>query len=357
MRHRPAGVDRGHRRPSARAREIGVSCAEDTDSVGPRLHRFADSLVAVRPKLPGLILYVRDGASGRRWRIASGWSDTVRRVRLDPNQPLRIASNTETYVAAAMLRLVERGTLTLSNPLSRHLPAHLNAMLVADGYPTDRMTIEQVFSHRSGLDEHPAIASCAAVADRATEGLHQRHQYDEVGRPHRGPLSLDQHARGHQDNPDGSERKRGPASPDPLPQDCRHHQRNDPFERSHRSALSLDVGAGRRGLARRHHRLVARVDDLAALDLDPAVPNHDVHLGDVVEALVGVAVQDQHIGELADLEGPELVSHVEHLGIDPGGNAEHLGHGIANPDEVPHLFVVGPREVPEPVDHQIGADA
>lgn len=134
------------------------------DSVGQRLQHFADSLVAARQKLPGLIVYVKDGRSGRQWRIASGWSDTVRRVRLDPSQPLRIASNTKTYVAAAVLRLVERGTLELSDPLSRHLPADLNAMLVGDGYATDRMTIEQVLSHRSGLNEHTAVPSYVPVA-------------------------------------------------------------------------------------------------------------------------------------------------------------------------------------------------
>ncbi len=143
---------------------ITAAQAAQPDSVGPRLQHFADSVVAARPKLPGLIVYVKDGSSGRRWRIASGWSDTARRVRLDPGQPLRIASNTKTYVAAALLRLVERGTLKLSDPLSRHLPAHLNAMLVGGGYATDQITIEQVLSHRSGMNEHPAVPSYPTVA-------------------------------------------------------------------------------------------------------------------------------------------------------------------------------------------------
>lgn len=133
------------------------------DSIGPRLQRFADSVREARPKIPGVIVYVKDGNSGRVWRIASGWSDTAQRVRLDPSQPLRIASNTKTYVAAALLRLVERGTLKLSDPLSRHLPAHLNAMLVRGGYATDQITIEQVLSHRSGMNEHPAVPSYSTV--------------------------------------------------------------------------------------------------------------------------------------------------------------------------------------------------
>lgn len=134
------------------------------DSVGPRLQRYADSLVAARPRLPGVIVVVKDAATGRRWQVAAGWSDTARRVRLDPAQPLRIASNTKTYVATAILRLVEQGRLALSDPFSRHLPPDLNALLVKDGYRTDQITIEQVLSHRAGLDEHPAVPSYGAVA-------------------------------------------------------------------------------------------------------------------------------------------------------------------------------------------------
>jgi D-alanyl-D-alanine carboxypeptidase len=136
------------------------------DSIGPKLQRFADSMVAARPKLPGFLIYVRDGSSDRSWRIAAGWSDTARKVRLDPDQPLRIASNTKTYTSAAILRLMEQGKLALSDPLARHLPAHLNAMLVGDGYATDRITIEQVLSHRAGLDEHPSVPSYVTLALR-----------------------------------------------------------------------------------------------------------------------------------------------------------------------------------------------
>ena len=78
------------------------------DSVEARLQRFADSIVAARPRLPGLLIFAKDGGSGRTWRIGSGWSDTAARIRVDPNQPLRIASNTKTYTAAAMLQAWEK---------------------------------------------------------------------------------------------------------------------------------------------------------------------------------------------------------------------------------------------------------
>ena len=66
-------------------------------------------------------------------------------------------------MAAALLRLVEVGKVALSDPLSKHLPAHLNALLTGDGYRTDQITIEHVMSHRAGLDEHPAVPSYATL--------------------------------------------------------------------------------------------------------------------------------------------------------------------------------------------------
>ena len=132
------------------------------DSVAPALQRLADSLVAARPRLPGLVIAVQSRTHARGWSVAAGLSDSARRVPLRPDQPVRIASNTKTYVAAALLRLVEQGRLALGDPLSRHLPAPLNQLLRRDGYDTDAITIEQVLSHRAGFNEHPAVPSYVA---------------------------------------------------------------------------------------------------------------------------------------------------------------------------------------------------
>lgn len=75
---------------------------------------------------------------------------------------MRIASNTKTYVAAALLRLVERGRISLADPLSKHVPAAFDSVLRRDGYNTDVITIEQVMSHRAGFAEHPAVPSYVA---------------------------------------------------------------------------------------------------------------------------------------------------------------------------------------------------
>lgn len=132
------------------------------DAIASELQRLADSLVTARPRLPGLVIAVRSQELSRTWSVAAGLSDSARKIPLRPEQPMRIASNTKTYVAAALLRLVEEQRLALSDPLGKHLPAHLDQLLRRDGYDTDVITIEQVLSHRAGLNEHPAVASYAA---------------------------------------------------------------------------------------------------------------------------------------------------------------------------------------------------
>ena len=132
------------------------------DSMQSRLQRIADSVVAARPRMPGIIIAVEQLAAGKRWSVAAGLADTARRIPLTPEQPVRLASNTKTYTAAAVLRLVEMGRVTLADPLATHLPPDVDSLLRRDGYATDRITIEHVLTHRAGFNEHPAVRSYVA---------------------------------------------------------------------------------------------------------------------------------------------------------------------------------------------------
>jgi D-alanyl-D-alanine carboxypeptidase len=133
-----------------------------SDSVAPKLQSLADSIVRARPRLPGVLLYVESTRLNRKWAIASGQSDTARDRPMQIDQPVRIASNTKTYTASAILRLVEKGTIALNDPIAKHLPANLVAELERDGIPTKVITVEQVLSHRAGLNEHPSVPSYIA---------------------------------------------------------------------------------------------------------------------------------------------------------------------------------------------------
>jgi D-alanyl-D-alanine carboxypeptidase len=132
---------------------------QSSDSTGLRLQAIADSVVRARPRMPGILLHVESTHLNRRWSVAAGQSDTARDVPLRVDQPFRIASVTKTYTAAAVLRLVERGVIALSDPIGKHLPREFIAELERDNYRTDSITIEHLLSHRGGLDEHTAVRS------------------------------------------------------------------------------------------------------------------------------------------------------------------------------------------------------
>ncbi|MFH0946919.1 MAG: serine hydrolase domain-containing protein, partial [Planctomycetota bacterium] len=82
---------------------------------------------------------------------------TVAKDSVEPltaRHTFRTASNTKTYVAAAMLRLIEMGRLRLDDPLSALLPEERASLLKGDGYDLDAMTLRMVLSHTSGLGDH-----------------------------------------------------------------------------------------------------------------------------------------------------------------------------------------------------------
>jgi D-alanyl-D-alanine carboxypeptidase len=129
-----------------------------------RLQAIVDSVVRVRPRMPGVLLHVESTRLATKWTVAAGRSDTARNTPLRTNQPFRIASVTKTYTAAAILRLVERGVIALHDPISKHLPPEFITELERDNYRTDSITVEQLLSHRAGLDEHTAVPSYISLS-------------------------------------------------------------------------------------------------------------------------------------------------------------------------------------------------
>lgn len=63
-----------------------------------------------------------------------------------------IASVTKTFTAAAIVILEQQGKLKLSDPLNKYIPDFLNG---------DRITIEQMLSHRSGLPDYYSLPEYA----------------------------------------------------------------------------------------------------------------------------------------------------------------------------------------------------
>lgn len=118
------------------------------------LHDILAEFLAENEVAPGVIAHVECPSLDLKW---SGTAGTVAHGLTEPltaRHTFRIASNTKTYTAAAVLRLVEQGRLNLDDSLAMHLPADQRDLLGSDGYDLDAITIRQVLSHTSGLCEH-----------------------------------------------------------------------------------------------------------------------------------------------------------------------------------------------------------
>ncbi len=102
-------------------------------------------------QLPGAILRVDAPALGLIWTDAVGTSDLSTGEPLRPDQTLRIASITKSFIAAAILRLVEDGHFTLDAPVGNHLRADTVSVLQKGGYNTQAIKIWSLLQHTSGL--------------------------------------------------------------------------------------------------------------------------------------------------------------------------------------------------------------
>lgn len=139
-----------------------VDPADAADLAG-RIEAEVARFLAENPQAPGVSVTVLCPPLGLDLDVAMGTVTQDGPEPLTPRHTYRIASNTKTYVAAAVLRLVEQGRLDLDDTLADHLPPAFRELLEADGYATDRMTLGQVLAHTSGLAEHPGDDRYAAA--------------------------------------------------------------------------------------------------------------------------------------------------------------------------------------------------
>jgi len=142
-----AGDEHGavRRPPPARGRRAALHAA---------LQRTLADTVAATPRFPGMLLRVDAPRLSLSWGGAAGLADRATGRPLAPGDEVRIASVTKTFAAAAVLRLVERGRLSLDAPIARYLPTAYTALLMGGGYRPDRITVRQLLRHTGGLADY-----------------------------------------------------------------------------------------------------------------------------------------------------------------------------------------------------------
>ena len=73
---------------------------------------------------------------------------------LGPDTPVRVASNTKTFVAATVLRLWEQGRIDLDAAIGPLMSPRLDELMRNGGYDTARITVRHLLSHSAGIYDH-----------------------------------------------------------------------------------------------------------------------------------------------------------------------------------------------------------
>lgn len=138
---------------------IAMSCSRQPepavdDDPAAELQALIESVVSEDRGIHGAALAVVQPSTGFVWEGAAGFADPENRTLMTPANPVRIASNTKTYVAATVLRLAESGRIDLDTAVADHLPAEFVELLESDGYDPAAITVRHLLTHTGGLFDH-----------------------------------------------------------------------------------------------------------------------------------------------------------------------------------------------------------
>lgn len=126
------------------------------DELGERLQAILDDVVEGDEAIPSAALHVEIPRIGFSWEGAAGFADPEHKTNLTPQNPIRIASNTKTFVAVAVLRLYEQGQINLDGPIEKYLSADSVQILRNGGYDPEAITVRHLLTHTSGLYDYTA---------------------------------------------------------------------------------------------------------------------------------------------------------------------------------------------------------
>ena len=147
-----------------------------------------DSIYEKNKDAVGIIVHVEAPKQNISWSYAKGVSDIKTNEVLNHQQPVLIASNTKPYVAAAILKIKKKDQVTINQSIKNLLSKKTSQLLEKDGYDLNTITIKNLLSHTSGIQDY--------VDDAYFELVNQRPQYKwtkaeqikramEIGSPHK----------------------------------------------------------------------------------------------------------------------------------------------------------------------------
>jgi D-alanyl-D-alanine carboxypeptidase len=139
--------------------------------VRERLQGLVDADVAAWPTMPGRLLHVL--TPDVDVEVSAGVADLATGEPLVPGARFRIASVTKSFVAAATLRLVEDGRLSLDDTAATLLAGPYDELLRDGGYDTSAITLRHLLTHTSGLYDFASDAYDASIPGGFTATCHE----------------------------------------------------------------------------------------------------------------------------------------------------------------------------------------
>ncbi len=149
---------------------LALASESSSDAAREAVHLDHERLDAIRPALEAEVAHgVRAGfvagvasRSGETFVTVAGLADRKDAVPMAPNTRFRIASMTKPIITAAIMQLVDRGVIALSDPVSRYVPAYADARVATaeepDGSgviptraPARPITIHDLLTHTAGI--------------------------------------------------------------------------------------------------------------------------------------------------------------------------------------------------------------
>ena len=123
-----------------------------------------------RAGMPGVFAEVHDGE--QIWRGAAGVCDLSTGRPVTPEMRHRVGSISKTFVAAAVLQLVEKGEIGLDMPIGYYLPR------LVPGERGAAITVRMLMNHTSGLAEYlpyayPSLKAFPSLGKTTPESLEQ----------------------------------------------------------------------------------------------------------------------------------------------------------------------------------------
>jgi D-alanyl-D-alanine carboxypeptidase len=123
-----------------------------TDTAAQTLQADLEAFQATHAGIPGIAVAIVT-SDGELISAATGEADPEGRP-MTSDTPVRMASITKTFVAAAILRLAEEGRIDLDAPIRILIEDDLDALLAGDGYDTGAITVRHLLMHAGGLGDH-----------------------------------------------------------------------------------------------------------------------------------------------------------------------------------------------------------